>query len=130
MERICDKWNLRRDIQFQTRVKGAEWQAEEGKWKVVVEKSGEEREEYADILTNATGFLRSDLRTSQRPELTVIVDGDGPISPASMTSKATKYTLHLGITTMITHVSGLGSLVTVRQAYRYYHRWSNWMAPK
>jgi cation diffusion facilitator CzcD-associated flavoprotein CzcO len=58
MERICDKWNLRRDIQFNTKVVAADWQDDEGKWKLVVEKDGQRRDEYADIVLNATGFLR------------------------------------------------------------------------
>ncbi len=55
---MCDKWNLRRDIQFNTRVVSCEWQEEEGKWKITVEKDGQKRDEYADILISAQGFLR------------------------------------------------------------------------
>ncbi|TKA78566.1 hypothetical protein B0A49_01776 [Cryomyces minteri] len=57
MKEVCDKWNLRRDIRFGTRVVGAEWQDEEGRWKIAVEKNGKQRDEYADILISAQGFL-------------------------------------------------------------------------
>lgn len=58
MKKTCDKWNLRRDIQFKTRVIANEWLEEEGKWKIAVEKDGQQRDEYADILVSAQGFLR------------------------------------------------------------------------
>jgi cation diffusion facilitator CzcD-associated flavoprotein CzcO len=50
--------DLRRNIQFKTRVVANEWLEEEGKWKIVVEKDGQWRDEYADILVSAQGFLR------------------------------------------------------------------------
>lgn len=58
MEKICDKWNLRRDVQFNTRVVSADWQDEEGKWKITVEKDGEKREEFFDVVLSAIGFLK------------------------------------------------------------------------
>lgn len=59
MEQVATKWNLRRDIQFNTKVVGLEWQDEEGRWKIKVQRDGqEERDEYADVLVSAQGFLR------------------------------------------------------------------------
>jgi len=53
------KWNLDRDIQLRTRVLSTYWQEEVGQWKVVVEHEGRQREEYADILVSAQGFLNT-----------------------------------------------------------------------
>ena len=58
MKEICDKWDLRKNIQFNTRVVASEWLEKEGQWKVTVEKGGKRRDEYADILVSAQGFLR------------------------------------------------------------------------
>ena len=59
MQRTVKKWGLDRNVQFNTTVKGAYWQEDQAQWKVVVEHAGEEREEYADILISARGFLSS-----------------------------------------------------------------------
>lgn len=59
MQRTVDKWNLKRDIKFNTRVVGLEWLEAEGKWKVRVRQNdAEEREELFDVLVSAQGFLR------------------------------------------------------------------------
>lgn len=55
---MCDKWDLRRNIRFNTKVVASEWLEEEGKWRITVEKGGQRRDEYADILVSAQGFLR------------------------------------------------------------------------
>lgn len=58
MDGVADKWNLKRDIQFNTRVIGLEWLEDEGKWKIRVRTNGqEEREDRADVLISAQGFL-------------------------------------------------------------------------
>ncbi|KIX92467.1 uncharacterized protein Z520_11787 [Fonsecaea multimorphosa CBS 102226] len=58
VQRTVDKWNLRRDIQFNTRVIALNWLEKEGKWKIRVRKDGqEERDEFADVLVSAQGFL-------------------------------------------------------------------------
>lgn len=67
------KWDLARDIQFGTRVLGTYWQEELGRWKVVVESEGREREEYADILVSAQGFLN----TWKWPEIPGLQDFQG-----------------------------------------------------
>ena len=58
MDRTADKWNLKRDIQFNTRVISLDWLEDEGKWKIRVRVNGkEEREDKADVLISAQGFL-------------------------------------------------------------------------
>lgn len=51
------KWNLDRDLQLNTKVTGAYWQEDLGQWKVTVEAGGQRRDEYADIVVAAQGFL-------------------------------------------------------------------------
>lgn len=51
------KWNLDRDVQLNTQVTRAEWQAEEGVWKVTVVHDGVSRDEYAEVLISAQGVL-------------------------------------------------------------------------
>ena len=59
MQKTVDKWNLRRDIEFNTRVISLDWIEADGKWKVRVRKTGqEERDELFDVLVSAQGFLR------------------------------------------------------------------------
>lgn len=59
MQKTAEKWNLKRDIQFNSRVNSLDWQEEVGKWKVKVRKNGqEEREELFDVVVSAQGFLR------------------------------------------------------------------------
>jgi hypothetical protein len=60
MRKTVRKWDLDRDILFNTRVTGAYWQEWSSQWKLTVEHEGIEREEYADILISAQGFLRWD----------------------------------------------------------------------
>lgn len=55
--RTTKKWNLDRDVQLNTRVTGAYWQEEAGEWKIIVEKDGQRREVYADILVSGQGVL-------------------------------------------------------------------------
>lgn len=51
------KWNLDRDIQFDTKVVGAFWDEERGQWKVTVNNGGRARDEWADVLINGQGVL-------------------------------------------------------------------------
>jgi cation diffusion facilitator CzcD-associated flavoprotein CzcO len=57
IKNTVQKWNLDRDIQLNTLVTRAEWQAEEGLWKVTVEHEGQVRDEYAEVLLSAQGVL-------------------------------------------------------------------------
>jgi hypothetical protein len=57
MERTVTKWNLRRDIRFNTCVISLTWQEDLGKWKIRVRHADQERDEHADILVSARGFL-------------------------------------------------------------------------
>jgi cation diffusion facilitator CzcD-associated flavoprotein CzcO len=59
IQRTAEKWNLKRDIQFNTAVVALDWLEDQGKWKVRVRKEGrEERDEIVDVLVSAQGFLR------------------------------------------------------------------------
>ncbi|CAK7222664.1 hypothetical protein SBRCBS47491_004936 [Sporothrix bragantina] len=56
------KWSLDRDIQFNTRVVGAQWLAEQGQWKVTVEQTVDgvvqpTRDEFCHVLISAQGVL-------------------------------------------------------------------------
>nr|KAK5450093.1 hypothetical protein LTR18_000108 [Exophiala xenobiotica] len=58
IQRTAEKWNLKRDIQFNTAVVALDWLEDQGKWKVRVRKGGrEERDEIVDVLVSAQGFL-------------------------------------------------------------------------
>ena len=62
MDRICDKWDLRRDVRFNTQVTSVDWKEGEGKWKLIVRHDGKEVEEFADVIISAQGFLKYDYR--------------------------------------------------------------------
>ncbi|KAG4414007.1 hypothetical protein IFR04_012874 [Cadophora malorum] len=57
IKRTVKKWNLDRDIQLNTQVTRAEWQADQGVWKVTVTHDGKTRDEYAEVLISAQGVL-------------------------------------------------------------------------
>lgn len=57
VERICDKYNLRRDIKFGHKIMALEWIEEDAEWKITVSEKGQERIERADYIIAATGFL-------------------------------------------------------------------------
>ncbi|KAH7146132.1 hypothetical protein EDB81DRAFT_720998, partial [Dactylonectria macrodidyma] len=57
MKATVKKWNLDRDLQLNTRVVGAQWQDEQGRWKVTVESDGSQRDEYCHVLISAQGVL-------------------------------------------------------------------------
>ncbi|CAI7566118.1 unnamed protein product [Penicillium palitans] len=57
IQRTTRKWNLDKDIQFNTRVTKTVWDDEAGKWKVEVDQGGTIMHDEADILVNASGFL-------------------------------------------------------------------------
>lgn len=48
---------MTQNVHFGHRVNGAYWQEEKAQWKLNVQHEGKEREEYADILISARGFL-------------------------------------------------------------------------
>ena len=58
IQRTTKKWNLDKDVQFNTRVTETVWDEELGKWKVVVDQNGTITHDEADILVNASGFLK------------------------------------------------------------------------
>ncbi|CAI7583624.1 hypothetical protein PCG10_008630 [Penicillium crustosum] len=57
IKRTVKKWNLDRDLQLNTRVAGAYWEEDHGRWRLVIEHEGEQREEYCDVLISAQGVL-------------------------------------------------------------------------
>ncbi|KAK4501478.1 hypothetical protein PRZ48_007287 [Zasmidium cellare] len=58
IKRTTRKWNLDRDIQLNSKVVGARWQPDLGKWRVSVEANGHVRDEYAEILISGQGVLQ------------------------------------------------------------------------
>jgi cation diffusion facilitator CzcD-associated flavoprotein CzcO len=58
MKSMVKKWDLDRDVQFNTKVLGAYWKEDLGQWRLEVEHHGVKREEYADILISAQGILK------------------------------------------------------------------------
>ncbi|KIW96797.1 uncharacterized protein Z519_02188 [Cladophialophora bantiana CBS 173.52] len=72
--RTVRKWNLDRDVQFNTRVVGLYWQEESGLWKVMVEHAGVTREEWADIVVSGQGFLNA----WNWPDIPGLDDFEGP----------------------------------------------------
>lgn len=57
MHKTVKKWNLDRNVQYNTRVTSTQWIEERSQWNIRVSHKGEERDEYADILISARGFL-------------------------------------------------------------------------
>jgi len=51
------KWNLDRDIQLNTKVVGAVWDENVGRWNLTVEHNGQQRSDSCDILISAQGVL-------------------------------------------------------------------------
>lgn len=58
MKKTAKKWNLERNVKYGHKVTGAYWQADSGKWRVLVEHDGIVIEDFADILISAQGFLK------------------------------------------------------------------------
>jgi cation diffusion facilitator CzcD-associated flavoprotein CzcO len=52
------KFGLEEPIQFNSSVQAAEWDESTGKWNIKVAQNGKVIEDSADIVINATGFLR------------------------------------------------------------------------
>lgn len=57
IKRTVKKWNLDRDIQLNTKVAGAYWEENNGRWRLSIEHEGNKREEYCDVLISAQGVL-------------------------------------------------------------------------
>lgn len=52
------KWDLDRDIQFDTRLQDAKWQAGSGQYRLTLLHDGKEEVEYADVLVSGQGILK------------------------------------------------------------------------
>lgn len=59
IKQTVQKWDLDRDIQFNSRVTRACWREAIGRWEIQVEHNGSCRTEYAHILISAQGVLNS-----------------------------------------------------------------------
>jgi cation diffusion facilitator CzcD-associated flavoprotein CzcO len=58
MKKTAQEWNLERDVVYNHKVVGANWEASRGQWLVLVEHDGEVFETQADVLISAQGFLK------------------------------------------------------------------------
>lgn len=58
MQRTVRKWNLDDHVQFNSRVMEAIWDEDASKWRLKIDQNGLIKEEEAEILVNATGFLK------------------------------------------------------------------------
>lgn len=52
------KFGLDERVQFKTKVQETIWDEDSGKWKITIEQDGKVKNDEADILINAAGFLR------------------------------------------------------------------------
>ncbi|KAJ9608745.1 hypothetical protein H2200_006516 [Cladophialophora chaetospira] len=57
IKRTAQKWDLERNIKYNHKVVRAEWLPDIGNWKVTVEHSGLQRDEYCDVLISSQGVL-------------------------------------------------------------------------
>lgn len=58
IKRTAEKYNLAKYVQLSTTIKETIWDEESGKWKIKLEQGGEVKEDEADYLINASGFLK------------------------------------------------------------------------
>jgi len=59
IKRTAEKYNLTKNVNFNSKVLETVWDQEAGKWRLKVEKDGKVVEDEADILVNGAGFLKS-----------------------------------------------------------------------
>lgn len=57
--KTVQKWNLDRDVRFNTHVVGLHWDEDRSQWRVATEHGGQRTEEWADVIISAQGFLNS-----------------------------------------------------------------------
>lgn len=57
--RTVRKWDLDRDVQLSTKVVGLQWLEEKSQWRVTTEYQNSTREELADLVISAQGFLNA-----------------------------------------------------------------------
>lgn len=58
IKRTADKYNLDKYVQLSTTIKETIWDEASGKWKIRLEQGGEIKEDEADFVINASGFLK------------------------------------------------------------------------
>lgn len=56
---FADKYDLKKRIQFNSRISGAHWNKEQGRWDVEVTSPGGTQKDSCDILINASGILNN-----------------------------------------------------------------------
>lgn len=54
----AEKYNLTKYVQLNSTIKETIWDEESGKWKIKLEQGGEVKEDEADFIINASGFLK------------------------------------------------------------------------
>lgn len=59
IQRTVKKWNLDRDVQFNTRAVAAYWRSQLGRWEIEIECDGSKRTEYAHVLVSGQGVLNA-----------------------------------------------------------------------
>ncbi|CAG8086286.1 unnamed protein product, partial [Penicillium nalgiovense] len=79
IKRTTRKWKLDKDIQFNTRVTETVWNDELGKWNVVIDQAGTIIHDEADILVNASGFLKDNTYDWSNKRVAVIGNGSSGI---------------------------------------------------
>ena len=52
------KWNLDRDIEFGVRLESAQWQDDQGQYKLTVIRNGQHEVEFSDVLVSGQGILK------------------------------------------------------------------------
>ena len=58
IKRTAEKYNLIKYVQLSTTIKETIWNEESGTWKIKLEQGGEIKEDEADFVINASGFLK------------------------------------------------------------------------
>jgi hypothetical protein len=128
IKKTVRKWNLDRDIQLNTQVTKAEWQEEQGVWKVSVIHDGVARDEYAEVLISAQGVLLYAALINHcctKLILLTLVITSGLQFLVCTISRARSHTLRDGTTTTTTQISVSLSLATGHQESKLCRKWPN-----
>jgi cation diffusion facilitator CzcD-associated flavoprotein CzcO len=76
LTKIKKQYNLDRDVVYNAKVTAAEWDEDEGKWQVEIQKAGETIKDSCDILINGSGVLNA----WSWPKIPGLLDFKGHIS--------------------------------------------------
>lgn len=58
MKRTAEKYDLEKHVQLNATIQETIWDERSAKWKIKLEQAGELKEDEADFLINASGFLK------------------------------------------------------------------------